>query len=135
MAVSLYEEWLEAISYTPEFKDDYTRPTVARATSGLYLMEQCAMDPHTKQVYYWVKVGQSKDIKKRLTTYETSNPAYFLLDIIEFDEDDINTAERDCQLQLMNKAFARGRGCKEWFLVDEETFFEIEAKKFDYFFS
>lgn len=135
MSKPYYNEWIEAINNLAEFVDEYTRPTVEAETTGLYLLEQCACDPHTKQMYYWVKVGQSNNITSRMKNYACNNPAYFLLDTMELDRDEMGIAERMCQLQLMQKAIARGKDCREWFLVDEKTFFEIEAKKFEYFFT
>ena len=135
MAKAYWNEWKEALNGVAEFEDEYTRPTVEKGTQGLYLLEQVALDPHTKQVYYWVKVGQSTEMKSRMKGYSADNPAYFLLDILTFDLEDINEVERICQIQLMRKAIARGKNCQEWFLVDEKTFFEIEEKKFGYFFN
>jgi len=134
MAKPYYNEWIEALSKIVEFTDEYDRPIVEKGASGLYLLEQCAIDPHTKQIYYWVKVGQSTDIKGRMKGYACDNPAHFLLDVMEFDLEEINEAERVCQILLMRKAIARGKDCREWFLIDEKTFFEIEEKKFNYFF-
>lgn len=134
MAKAYYYEWKEALSMVVEFEDEYTRPTVEKGVKGLYLLEQCALDPHTHQIYYWVKVGQSKEMKSRMKGYATDNPAAFLLDVIEIDREQITESERACQMKLIQKAIARGKDTQEWFLVDEKTFFEIEEKKFKYFF-
>ena len=135
MASQIYKEWTEIHKTIVEFEDEYTRPNVECKLKGLYLLEQCACDPHTKQIYYWVKVGQSIDMRNRMKGYASDNPAYFLLAVKQFvTKDDINYAEKACQIKLMQKAIARGKDSHEWFLVDEKTFFEIEDKKFDYFF-
>lgn len=108
--------------------DSMTNLRNAPSHSGLYLLGQTSFNPYTDVKQYWIKVGTSNDINKRMTSgYTTCCPCTVLLDTSYSDR------EYDCHRILKAKSLGRCQQNAEWFLVDRETYLEICDKKFDYF--
>lgn len=115
------------------FKDAYNHHE-APEECGLYLIGSTYFDPITHAEYYWIKVGMSLCLTKRLQSYATENPMYWLADTLTVGDDVVRPMERDCHVMLSDVAIARAKDTKEWFMVDRETYFEICSKGFNYFF-
>lgn len=117
------------------FDDGYALPEIPEG-SGLYLVGSVYIDPHTKQIYYWIKVGMSAaGLDKRLRGYRTENPMVWIADTMEVDIEDVYRMEQECHIMLSDVAYGIARNTDEWFIVDEKTYFEICEKGFEYFYA
>lgn len=103
--------------------------------SGLYLVGSVYINPYTKRIYYWIKVGLSTNLRKRLKGYRSENPMVWIADILEMGDDLIGTMEHECHIALSDVAQGIAPNTDEWFIVDEETYFDICNKGFKYFFT
>lgn len=117
------------------FEDGYNSPEVPDE-SGLYLVGSTYIDPFTKKIYYWVKVGMSiASLSKRIKGYHTENPMVWIADILPVDDPETVVAmENECHIALSEVAYGVAKDTVEWFIVDEATYFEICEKGFHYFF-
>lgn len=101
---------------------------------GCYLVGSTNFNPYTGETFYWVKVGMSKNIHNRLTSYNTCCPQLFRIDYLECkDKNMAYRAEEYCHAFLYHNALGKCQHNEEWFLVDRETYLEICNKKFQYF--
>jgi len=118
----------------PVFHDNYhhVRPD---EDCGLYLVGSTHFDPHTMMQYYWIKVGMSTNLKKRIKSYHTENPMVFVADTMICDISDVGAMENDCHIALSDVAYGIAEDTIEWFIVSRETYLEICREGFRYFFS
>lgn len=87
---------------------------------GLYLVGQALFNPFTKEVSYWVKVGQTTKLQNRISAYRTNNSAIYYIDWIE-------TAQTDHE-GYYHKTLAKisiKKHRQEWFQVTEHLFLKI----------
>lgn len=116
------------------FDDGYNIPEVLDC-SGIYLVGSTYIDPYTKKIYYWIKVGMSStSLAKRLRGYRSENPMVWIADVMYVDTDNVGAMEHECHIALSDIAYGIARNTDEWFIVDEDTYFEICEKGFHYFF-
>lgn len=116
------------------FDDGYDLPEVLDCP-GLYLVGSVYIDPHTKKIFYWIKVGMSAtSLAKRLKGYRSENPMIWIADYMYVDLDNVYEMEHDCHIALSDVAYGIARNTEEWFIVDEDTYFEICEKGFHYFY-
>lgn len=115
------------------FDDGYPTPHVPEEC-GLYLVGSTYINPFSKQTYYWIKVGMSTNLVKRLRSYRTENPMVWIADTMAVDKEDVYSMERECHIILSDVAYGIARNTDEWFIVDEKTYFEICDKGFRYFY-
>jgi hypothetical protein len=118
--------------------------------AGLYLVGNVVLNPATGEVFYLVKIGMSANLYDRMRTYASSNPMMFHIDykIIEDDADfskvsaykrttlrgrKIKPIEEQYHKAMEELSFTHFEYAKEWFIVSKEIYFEICAKKFDFF--
>lgn len=94
-------------------------------TAGIYLIGQTTFDPITKELFYWVKVGQTSNLKGRLSSYQTNNPAIFYIDLLNIGV----RYESDCVLAL--RLISKKTHRDEWVQVDAKTFSDIYNNGFD----
>ncbi len=99
--------------------------------SGVYLIGQTAFDPYTEEKHYLIKVGKSKNIKKRLRQYFSMNPAFWICDTQPWEENDLDFIEKELQYILRrhsikptmeNESFFHN---KEWFEVDKDFYLKF----------
>ncbi len=124
--------------------------TVIPKKGGLYLVGNVVLNPVTNEAFYLIKVGMSTNLYNRMTNYSTSNPMMFHIDykVIEDDEDfskiasykrttfrgrKIKPIEEQYHKAMEELNFTHFEYAKEWFIVSKEIYFEICAKKFDFF--
>jgi len=100
---------------------------------GLYLIGSTHFNPHTKEEFYWIKVGESSDVEKRLKSYSTHNPSVWRADFFEMNEEDRKHYEKMCHKLLKAVSLEMAENTKEWFRVSRETYLEICDKTWDYF--
>lgn len=97
--------------------------------AGLYFIGETHFDPHTKDLFYWVKIGKStRCLSERMKDYNTHNPMLWRIDFCR-----TPSLEKTYQRKLAAVALARCNHNQEWFLVDEKTYLEMCEKGFSYF--
>ena len=104
-------------------------------TCGLYMVGSVYLNPYTKEEYYWIKVGQSKDIESRILDYKTHNPMIWLNDTCEIGIEFLDKMEKLCHRQLKAVSTEVAENTKEWFLVSRETYLAICEKSWDWFYA
>lgn len=99
---------------------------------GCYLLGNTAFNPYTGEKFYWIKIGQSGNIKKRMRDYSTCNPTVFKIDCVQFSYEKVLQEEYHyhCRLEAIG---TRAKDSKEWFQVSEHDYLEICSKGFYYF--
>lgn len=101
----------------------------APAKMGIYLIGTVSFNPFTKEELYFIKVGFSGNLQRRMKDYRTSSPTIFH---IAYDTED-SILESDCHSILRRCAECQVEGTDEWFKVSKEMYFEICEKKFEFF--
>lgn len=93
---------------------------------GLYFLGMIGINPQNK-IYYLVKIGLAKNIKKRLHNYYGYNPMLFHNNYSLKIEDETARAlaEENCHRYLTSKAYAKAQDADEWYYVDKDTYFEL----------
>lgn len=118
----------------PIFTDGYNAHPV-ESDSGLYLIGSTYFDPkHPDRLYYWIKVGLSSNLEKRIKGYRSHNPMVWVADTITFDVMEMGQMEQYCHIMLSDIAYGIARDTEEWFIVTAEQYNEICSKGFSYFF-
>ncbi|MBR4122880.1 MAG: GIY-YIG nuclease family protein [Clostridia bacterium] len=98
---------------------------------GIYLLGQCNFNPYTNEQQYWIKIGKSKNIQKRLKSYLTYCPCTVLLDTLRCDR--FTSVIENFSHDLMRE-FSIGK-CQhnsEWWLVSKETYMGFCEQKLLY---
>ena len=100
-------------------------------TCGLYFIGMIGCTPEDKK-YYLVKVGmvgKGRSIKERIKDYAGYNPMLYhancYLPQYKYHTQNGNSAETNCHWYLAERAYGRAQGCREWYYVDEETYYEL----------
>ena len=104
-----------------------------KKVSGLYLIGNTYFNPFTEEEFYWVKVGQSTDIAKRLRSYRQHNPMIWVQNILELPIDKLDFAESVCHYELNKVSKEIGKNTREWFRVSRETYLKICTEEWNYF--
>lgn len=102
-------------------------PEELRNVAGLYFLGMVNMNPNTKEIFYWVKIGIANDLYKRMGAYNTHCPMLWHIDYL-YDDNELYY-----HAQLAKYALARCNHNTEWFMVDEKTYFEMCQKGFKFF--
>lgn len=109
--------------------DDSTIPRINYEDhfSGLYFIGQIGYNPILNKKIYFVKVGQSEDIGKRVKQYFSYNPLiYYNHTCLPID----NNIERKCCESICHNYLSKytinyGQNAYEWFQVSEENYYEL----------
>lgn len=98
---------------------------------GLYFIGCTTFNPFTKEPQYWVKIGRSDDIKKRLRNYDTHSPSIHHIDYKVCR----NSPMRERQYHILLNTYSVGRSERstEWWLVDELTYLQMSEQGFKWF--
>jgi len=72
-----------------------------------------------------VKVGATDNIAKRVRQYGTYNPMIYIGGTVEDIDGSLSQAETNCHEYLADKAYAYAQNAREWFYVDEKTYYEL----------
>ena len=94
---------------------------------GLYLIGQTFFNPITDEKFYWVKVGEASDLKRRRREYNT--PTAMIWDIEYYVGDKLT--EKGCHNKL--KEICLHRHADEWFSIPREEYLDICKRGFDWF--
>lgn len=118
------------LSAVPRFEDGIDRETekAFKKIEGLYFLGEVTMNPLTKEILYWVKIGYSSNLSSRIRNYDTHCPTTWRID---FCED--GALEMYYHKLLGACCLDRAAGNEEWFRVDEQTYFKMCEKGFSYF--
>jgi len=116
-----------AILIKTKFDDgiDYNTPI----EGGLYFIGETHFNPITHEEFYWVKIGKSSNLAKRMRQYNTCCPMLWRIDFA-VDEEDLEEFYHDL---LYKEAIATCNHNEEWFMVDRKTYLEMCEKGFAYF--
>ena len=99
-------------------------------TEGVYLIGETHFNPITKEELYFIKVGASSNLNKRMKQYKSSNPCLFCID---FDTTD-SFSEYEYQEMLYEYAAEKlVDGTLEWVTVSREKYLKICEKGFQFF--
>lgn len=90
--------------------------------SGLYLIGSVYLNPRTNKPLYFVKVGQSKNLEKRVNQYYTYNPFFKFIDFVLVDSKKLLKEEKSYH-ELLSQKCKWGTG--EWFVVEEKAYFNL----------
>ena len=91
--------------------------------SGIYFIGDIKYDPLYGKMFY-VKIGSSSNVGKRLKQYRTYNPAFYH-DCCALACKRYERAETICQNYLSMKCKFVPYYTSEWYIVDEETYWEL----------
>ena len=95
--------------------------------SGLYLIGSIYLNQHTNELLYSVKIGQSKNLKRRINQYYTYNPFFKLLDYIYVNPKNLLKEEKDYHRILgVRSKWSSG----EWFIVEEDIYLKLVKNGF-----
>ena len=89
--------------------------------NGVYFIGMIGVNPDG-QKYHLVKVGYSSDIHDRVSQYASYNPMLYVGGCVTYVGEE---HEKICHAYLEKKAIARAQNAKEWYYVDEKTYFEL----------
>lgn len=117
---------------------DYSKEAIAEDKEGIYLVGCTTFDPFTNEQFYFLKIGYSKNVKKRLKTgYGTHCPNIFnIANLYKKPKgvESIKDAEAICHSFLndwIGKRFKRN--CVEWYQVPKSTYIAISSMKESFF--
>lgn len=96
---------------------------------GLYFIGETHFNPYTHEEFYWVKIGMSTKLNRRMKEYDTHNPMLWRIDY------KIGSVAKEhiYHQRLAQKAIAKCNHNDEWFLVDRNTYLAMCEKGFSYF--
>ncbi len=96
---------------------------------GLYFIGMVGINPLTKQTYYLVKIGASEDCERRVNQYASYNPMLFCSKCVCPGDNTGTYSVAECETIahniLASLACSRAQRAKEWFYVDEKTYFDL----------
>jgi len=98
---------------------------------GVYLVGSTYFNPYTHEEIYFIKVGKSNDINKRMKNYATHNPMLWKADyrVTEYS----SSLESFCQFELSKIALQVADNTDEWFEVKREDYLNICEQGFKWF--
>lgn len=97
--------------------------------AGIYLLAQQIIE--NNEILNLIKIGQSKNLKKRLNSYKGMNPFVKCIDTLSCDIDDLDQIEQAGHLLLGTKN--KRYGNTEWFICTEEQYNYWLKHKLDLF--
>jgi hypothetical protein len=106
--------------------------------AGIYLIGNTSIDIKTNKVTYWLKVGYSLDMRKRMSNYNSSNPTFNKIDYYMLNKNITTDTKRElkvyetiCHFAL--NQIANSRICAEWFSVCKEDYLQVCTEGFSWF--
>ena len=98
---------------------------------GIYLMGSTFFNPHTKEEFYWIKVGKSNKMSERMKQHAISNPMYWPIEYCYLPKSWVSYTETHCHT-ILSKIAVDNCG-SEWFCVSRENYLSICEKGFNWF--
>ena len=110
----------------PEYKISCYNVSLPYDICGLYFLGDIKYDPTYGKIFL-IKIGCSSNLIKRVNSYLTHNPMFYcdntILPYGAYEKGESNAHEF-----LARVAIGRPTYSKEWFIVDETTYFELCEK-------
>lgn len=117
-------------------KGDFPIPpatTPTKKTCGLYLIGTTTFNPYTNKPFFWIKIGKSEDLEKRMKSYCTHSPSIWRIDFQEVPKSKVDKIEKLYHALLSNIGINSAEHSKEWYEVSKEDYLTICNEKFDFF--
>ena len=117
-------------------KEDFPIPpatTPTKKTCGLYLIGTTTFNPYTNKPFFWIKIGKSEDLEKRMKSYYTHSPSIWKIDFQEVPKSKVDKIEKLYHALLSNIGINSAEHSKEWYEVSKEDYLTICNEKFDFF--
>ena len=117
-------------------KGDFPIPpatTPTKKTCGLYLIGTTTFNPYTNKPFFWIKIGKSEDLEKRMKSYCTHSPSIWKIDFQEVPKSKVDKIEKLYHALLSNIGINSAEHSKEWYEVSKEDYLKICNEKFDFF--
>ena len=117
-------------------KEDFPIPpatTPTKKTCGLYLIGTTTFNPYTNKPFFWIKIGKSEDLEKRMKSYYTHSPSIWKIDFQEVPKSKVDKIEKLYHALLSNIGINSAEHSKEWYEVSKEDYLKICNEKFDFF--
>jgi hypothetical protein len=95
--------------------------------AGIYFVAMIGITPDNHK-YYLIKNGKADHVKDRIKQYASHNPMIYHNNCylpIDPTQENILTTEANCHEYIAKRAYARAQNTKEWFYVDEKTYYEL----------
>lgn len=129
---SEYEIDLDAYCWNDrlKFKKSDNRHTNFSDEEGVYLLGETAVNPHTNEQFYYLKVGRGINLRKRVEQYKTYSPTTWHIDSFNT----INSVEVEKKCHFLLKTIGKQTKNTEWFEVSKNTYLDICDKGFCFFF-
>lgn len=96
--------------------------------SGLYLIGSVYLNQCTNKPLYCVKIGQSKNLERRINQYYTYNPIFKLIDYIPIDSKNLLKKEKSYH-EILSRRSKWSTG--EWFIIEKDTYFDLIENGFN----
>lgn len=91
-------------------------------TSGLYMLAEKIMPfDFNEEVIYLIKIGQGKNLQRRLNQYKSMNPGAQCIAFTLIHQVFLNDMEKDW-LSFFENRYPSIDGTKEWFMVPKEDY-------------
>lgn len=100
--------------------------------NALYLVGNTNFNPFTKEEFYWIKVGKTTDLYKRMKSYATHNPMLWKADYKIVFNEYLNANEQICHF-ILKEYGTQDTNSQEWYQVSREVYLEICTKGFSFF--
>ena len=117
-------------------KEDFPIPpatTPTKKTCGLYLIGTTTFNPYTNKPFFWIKIGKSEDLEKRMKSYCSHSPSIWKIDFQEVPKSKVDKIEKLYHALLSNIGINSAEHSKEWYEVSKEDYLKICNEKFDFF--
>jgi len=121
----------EKSSTTFEEKSPVEIPKEEKITA-LYLVGNTNFNPFTKEEFYWIKVGKTTDLYKRMKSYATHNPMLWKADYKIVPNEYLSSNEQICHF-ILKEYGTQDTNSQEWYQVSREVYLEICTKGFSFF--
>lgn len=108
---------------------DYDTPNKA----GLYFIGETHFNPFTKEEFYWVKIGLSTNLSRRMKEYNTCCPMLWRIAFKTDCNRCLENEEGTYHEKLREIAVAICNHNEEWFMVDRRIYLTMCEKGFAYF--
>lgn len=134
-----YEYIPSAYSWRTSFKrishkesTDFSKEQT-EGVGGIYLIGSTYFNPYTDEKFYWIKVGKTTDLAKRMKQYATHNPMLWKNSFLQINSKDLQNAEKLCQRCLKDHSNIVAENTNEWYSVSKQLYLEICENGFTWF--
>lgn len=98
---------------------------------GLYLVACVCYSYDMKELLYWVKVGKSNNLSRRIKEYLTHHPMLERIDYKNVHPSELSEREQEYHEILWQNCRFSSAEAQEWFCVDKKIYKRIKKYGFD----